>query len=109
MENITDVRGTAFVRRSTPRGWFEIDSISVDTPGRVEDHVNPYLTIADQAKAQGETCKKEDSSSSPPGRARVGGGGKQPLRFMPNPALQARPQPSPQRAQEGARRRANAQ
>ncbi|MBX9836594.1 MAG: YgiQ family radical SAM protein, partial [Burkholderiaceae bacterium] len=38
IENITDVRGTAFVRRTTPEGWFEIDSSSVDQPGRVEDH-----------------------------------------------------------------------
>jgi uncharacterized radical SAM protein YgiQ len=67
VEHITDVRGTAFVRRATPEGWFEIDSTSVDTPGRVEDHVNPYLTIADQAKAQGETCAKEEGTG---GRAR---------------------------------------
>src|SRR3954452_4243128 len=65
VENITDVRGTAFVRRSTPEGWFEVDSTSVDTPGRVEDHVNPYMTTADQAKAQGETCAKEEGSSLP--------------------------------------------
>ena len=65
---ITDVRGTAFVRRETPQGWLELDSTSVDTPGRVEDHVNPYLTIADQAKAQGEACAKEEN---PVGRTPV--------------------------------------
>jgi uncharacterized radical SAM protein YgiQ len=68
VENITDVRGTAFVRRATPEGWFEIDSTSVDTPGRVEDHVNPYMTIADQAKAQGETCAEGRGHSPPRGR-----------------------------------------
>src|SRR5690349_1795919 len=36
---ITDVRGTAFVRRETPEGWLQIDSTEVDQPGRVEDHV----------------------------------------------------------------------
>src|SRR5689334_15611575 len=41
VENITDVRGTAFMRRSTPEGWMEVDSTSVDTPGRVEEHVSP--------------------------------------------------------------------
>ena len=51
VENITDVRGTAFVRRTTPEGWFEIDSTSVDKPGRVEDHINPYQTTSEQAAA----------------------------------------------------------
>lgn len=80
VENITDVRGTAFVRRSTPEGWMEIDSTSVDTPGRVEDHVNPYMTIADQAKAQGETCAKEDGAAPVQGEVQA-------LQFMPNPRV----------------------
>ena len=87
VESITDVRGTAFVRRSTPEGWFEIDSTSVDTPGRVEDHVNPYLTIADQAKAQGETCAKDEGAApAAPGEA-------QPLQFVANPRVKLKPPP----------------
>ena len=64
--NITDVRGTAFIRRSgdeTAKGWFEIDSTSVDAPGRVEAHVNPYLMISDQAREQGATCAREDEAA----------------------------------------------
>ncbi|MES2940045.1 MAG: YgiQ family radical SAM protein [Pseudomonadota bacterium] len=76
VENITDVRGTAFMRRSAPEGWFEIDSTQVDTPGRVDEIVNPYMTISEQAKAQGETCMKEE--------------GAQPVSFLPNPALKAK-------------------
>jgi uncharacterized radical SAM protein YgiQ len=87
VENITDVRGTAFVRRSTPPGWFEIDSSSVDTPGRVEDHINPYMTTADQAKAQGETCKKEE------GPAPAGEPNTQALNFVPNPKVRLKPPP----------------
>ncbi len=64
VEQITDVRGTAFIRRETPEGWMEVDSTQVDQPGRVEDHVNPYLTTSDQAKAQGETCSKEEGASA---------------------------------------------
>ena len=60
LENITDVRGTAFVRRSTPEGWFEIDSSGVDQPGRVEEHINPYQTTSEQAAEQGGSCSKED-------------------------------------------------
>ena len=56
VQQITDVRGTAFVRRDTPEGWFEIDSTEVDTPGHVDAHVNPYLMVSEQAKAQGAHC-----------------------------------------------------
>ncbi|MBL0389631.1 YgiQ family radical SAM protein [Ramlibacter monticola] len=78
VENITDVRGTAFVRRSTPEGWSEIDSTSVDTPGRVEEHVSPYMTIADQAKAKGQSCAKEEGADA---------GAAQALQFVPNPRV----------------------
>ncbi len=64
VENITDVRGTAFVRRTTPEGWFEIDSTSIDQPGRVEEHINPYQTTSEQAAAQGSSCSKEDEAAA---------------------------------------------
>src|SRR5665647_3264481 len=63
VEQITDVRGTAFVRRTddeTGKGWFEIDSTSVDEPGRVEAQINPYQTTSEQAAEQGSSCAKED-------------------------------------------------
>ena len=66
---MTDVRGTAFVRRPddvTGKGWFEIDSTSVDEVGRVEAHVNPYMTTSEQAAAQGSTCSKEDAAAGAP-------------------------------------------
>jgi len=63
VQKITDVRGTAFVRRQddeSGKGWFEIDSTQVDEPGRVESHINPYMTTSEQAAGQGATCAKED-------------------------------------------------
>ncbi|MFZ9322502.1 MAG: YgiQ family radical SAM protein [Hylemonella sp.] len=85
VQQITDVRGTAFVRRSSPHGadseWFEIDSTEVDQPGPVEAHINPYLTTAEQASAQGQACAQEDASQ---GKAVPAS---QPLTFVPNPAL----------------------
>jgi uncharacterized radical SAM protein YgiQ len=39
---IDDLRGTAFVRRQMPDGWIEIDSTTVDTPGRLDPPVDPY-------------------------------------------------------------------
>ncbi len=62
VHQITDVRGTAFIQRNKPEGWFQIDSTSVDTPGRVEEHINPYQTTSEQAAAQGTTCSKEEGS-----------------------------------------------
>jgi len=67
VQKITDVRGTAFVRRQddeSGKGWFEIDSTSVDEPGRVEAHVNPYQTTSEQAAQQGSSCAKEDDAKA---------------------------------------------
>jgi len=108
VEQITDVRGTAFVRRpddETGKGWFEIDSSSVDEPGRVEAHVNPYMTTSEQAAGQGATCAKEDEAKAVAAAAESAGGlagaakphvpastgsASAPLTFHPNPALKAK-------------------
>ena len=70
IDQMTDVRGTAFVVRHAPQDWLEIDSTTVDEPGRIEAHVNPYLMISEQAKEPGETCDAGASKT---------------LQFMPNP------------------------
>jgi uncharacterized radical SAM protein YgiQ len=116
VQKITDVRGTAFVRRSddesakwegdgSQQGWFEIDSTSVDEPGRVEAHVNPYQTTSEQAAGQGSSCAKEDAADAinsgaacaqPAGANGLFGLEKsasttiQPLTFFSNPALSAK-------------------
>jgi uncharacterized radical SAM protein YgiQ len=42
LDSLTDLRGTAFLRRSTPTDWIEIDSTHVDTPGPLQPPVDPY-------------------------------------------------------------------
>lgn len=42
IDTVTDIRGVACLRRGAPEGWTEIDSTSVDAPGRIEPHVDPY-------------------------------------------------------------------
>jgi uncharacterized radical SAM protein YgiQ len=42
VSNITDIRGTAFIRKSTPDGWIEIDSTHLDAPGPLNPPVDPY-------------------------------------------------------------------
>jgi len=39
---MTDIRGTAFMRRTPPVGWVELDSTSIDRPGALVDHPDPY-------------------------------------------------------------------
>jgi uncharacterized radical SAM protein YgiQ len=56
---ITDLRGTAFMRKSIPEDWFEIDSSHIDEPGRVEPHPDPYA----MAPASDEVaCKTGDGA-----------------------------------------------
>ena len=119
---MTDIRGTAFIRRAgdeTSQGWFEIDSTSVDAPGRVEAHVNPYMMISVVAKEQGATCAREDEADAVAALAEKsaglrpllsgegrGDGAAKPLRFMPNPNLSLKmnagsPHPNPLPEGEG--------
>jgi uncharacterized radical SAM protein YgiQ len=42
LADITDVRGTAFVRRELPEGWIEVDSTHLDMPGRIDPMPDPY-------------------------------------------------------------------
>lgn len=104
---ITDVRGTAFVRRQgdeSAQGWFEIDSTTVDTPGRVEAHLNPYLMVSEQAKANGATCAKDDEAQAVAAKAEAAGSpavpaaqavapATQPINFIANPAVRLKPPP----------------
>ncbi|SMF94543.1 uncharacterized radical SAM protein YgiQ [Methylomagnum ishizawai] len=39
---LTDIRGTAFLRKTLPEGWTELDSTQVDTPGPLAAPVDPY-------------------------------------------------------------------
>ena len=67
VQAITDVRGTAFVRRSddpSGQGWSEINSSGVDQPGRVEAHVNPYQTTSEQAAGKGENCARDEAPTT---------------------------------------------
>ncbi|HMH30446.1 MAG TPA: YgiQ family radical SAM protein [Steroidobacteraceae bacterium] len=39
---ITDLRGTVYLRRGMPAGWVEIDSSELDTPGPLMPPIDPY-------------------------------------------------------------------
>ena len=69
VESITDVRGTAFMVRTAPglapQGFMQIDSTDVDRPGRIDEHINPYLTTSEAAASVGESCAKQEGSGVP--------------------------------------------
>ena len=78
IEAITDVRGTAFVRKDAPEGWFEIDSTRIDRPGKIDKIVNPYVNTRDL-----EACALENGQppADDPAEAR-------PVELLPHPRLE---------------------
>ncbi|MCV2369850.1 YgiQ family radical SAM protein [Roseateles oligotrophus] len=59
ISSITDVRGTSFMRRTddpSSHEWFELDSSSVDLPGRIDAHISPYQTIEETATDKAAAC-----------------------------------------------------
>jgi uncharacterized radical SAM protein YgiQ len=51
ISDITDLRGTVFVRRGNAADWVEIDSSDVDAPGPLAPPVNPYATEEERRSA----------------------------------------------------------
>ena len=78
IQAMTDIRGTAFVRRSTPEGWFEIDSTRIDRPGKVDKIINPYVSTQDLQSCALEQAK--GSAADDPQAARV-------VEILPSPKL----------------------
>ena len=61
IRDITDLRGTSFLRRDTPEGWFELESTDVDHPGRVDPIINPYVNTQDTESSEVEKQKTDAS------------------------------------------------
>src|ERR1700736_2751851 len=51
LSGITDLRGTAYLRRGMPAVWVEIDSSELDTPGPLNPPVDPYASEEDRRAA----------------------------------------------------------
>ena len=68
VEDITDVRGTAFIRRDTPQGWYEVDSTRIDRPGKVDKIINPYVNTQD---TQACAIEQEKGPVEDPNEAKV--------------------------------------
>jgi len=69
---ITDIRGTAFLRSDSPEGWWEIDSSRVDRPGRIDPLVSPYVNTQET-----RACSDQQANAETEGSGKV-------LRFVPD-------------------------
>ncbi len=65
--DITDLRGTAFVRRTVPADWVVIDSTELDTPGPLAPPIDPY---ADETERK-LTLSQAPKTAGPPAAANV--------------------------------------
>ncbi|PKM32016.1 MAG: YgiQ family radical SAM protein [Gammaproteobacteria bacterium HGW-Gammaproteobacteria-11] len=81
IQEITDIRGTAFVRRDTPEGWFELDSTRIDRPGKVDKIINPYVNTQDSAACAVEQARGEASVLGDDADVQV-------LELLPHPRLE---------------------
>jgi uncharacterized radical SAM protein YgiQ len=65
IEEIDDLRGTAFVRKALPEGWVEIDSATIDTPGPLNPPVDPYLAEPANATNPAPANARSEMASEP--------------------------------------------
>ena len=55
VREITDIRGTAFLRKVIPEGWQEVESTKLDRPGKIDTPVDPYA-MEPALEKTGESC-----------------------------------------------------
>jgi uncharacterized radical SAM protein YgiQ len=64
---ITDLRGTAYLRRGMPAGWVEIDSSELDTPGPLAPPIDPYASEEERKRSLSPTAPAP--AAAPPSAA----------------------------------------
>lgn len=63
ISDITDIRGTAFIRKGIPEQWLEVDSTQIDRPGPVAAHPDPY----EMKMANDPTCATQNNGQADAG------------------------------------------
>jgi len=71
VSEITDIRGTAYLRKDIPDDWMEVDSTRLDRPGKVEAHIDPY----EMKMGAGSSCETDakvgNADVLPPGVSQI--------------------------------------
>jgi uncharacterized radical SAM protein YgiQ len=65
INDITDLRGTAFARKGLPAGWIEIDSTHLDAPGPLNPPIDPYAMAPTAPCESGAATAAALSSGQP--------------------------------------------
>ena len=65
IEQITDIRGTAYIRKTIPQDYRVIDSETLDTPGQVQPLQNPYEDNVPTAGPNNVVVKLESKKANP--------------------------------------------
>jgi uncharacterized radical SAM protein YgiQ len=65
IDEITDLRGTAFMRRKPAEGFIEIDSTHIDTPGKLNPPIDPYAMEPEIRKANEQAAAVEAGEAAP--------------------------------------------
>lgn len=67
ISEIQDIRGTAFMRKSVPEGWDEIESTKLDRPGAVDKPTDPYEMKMGKGDASCATNESKGKADLPEG------------------------------------------
>jgi uncharacterized radical SAM protein YgiQ len=65
LSDITDLRGTAYLRRGMPPGWVEIDSSELDAPGPLNPPIDPYASEEARLAAAAPAAAPSTSRAAP--------------------------------------------
>ncbi len=65
VSQLTDIRGTAFLRKELPQGWTELDSTSVDEPGELAPQIDPYAESPAVSAHSGSSPCANNASEKP--------------------------------------------
>jgi uncharacterized radical SAM protein YgiQ len=65
ISDITDLRGTAFMRKKPAEGFIEIDSTHIDTPGKLNPPIDPYAMEPEIRKANEQAAAVEAGEAAP--------------------------------------------
>ncbi len=67
ISEIQDIRGTAYMRKSLPEGWDEIESTKLDRPGKIDKAIDPYEMKMGKGDASCATDESKANDDLPEG------------------------------------------
>ena len=63
IEELTDIRGTGYIRKTLPEDWHEIDSTHIDELGKVDEPKNPYAESGAEENTTNNDIENEFSET----------------------------------------------